>query len=1447
MKKIYIIATVLVFSSLLFSQSSTLTEIDSLIPQWKTAGYFDYTTGERVPIPIILNDQIINITNHNFSQFSQTYPNDGLDDLEAIQLAINHVTTFEELWAIYLPEGEYNFSNTIEMKSNVVLMGEGSELTLLNFDMTDTGDIEPYRTNLISFIGTETDSISNSGVEDLKLHRSDYFPLTQPLIDMAEYQIPHLIPPNLTMTVFEFYNMSDIETDEGNNIYYRYSNNCWVIGVESYKPFKQHVVVHQSKHIEIRGSYFHDAYLFGNGSYGYGVEFIHGSEYNLAENNIFRHLRHSMIIYGHNPRYNVYGYNYSREVYKTNFPSINESFIGDMVCHGRHNETPGPTKNLFEGNIGRWIWVDGFHEQNGLHNTFIRNRASRYGIWIAKHYGMHWYPPILQYLNWEFLANQPEQILINNYFRSKRWFASQMGFGRHINTPFDPIEKNSRVKKLNLWGQYYTRWWSNSTRYDNCHDPGLWNTEISYYNESQPEFMSITWPFHPSNDDYNPAKWRWYFSDSKTYSRRFDNGYLETITWSEDQTIYSDYIVEKGECLIIENGVTITFDDDAKLIIKGSLFANGDSSFPIIFTKILSDTHWDGIQFGGDGEYYNNSILNHCIIEYGKKTNGGGIYAKNYNNLTIENCFIQDNEATNYGGGIYFDNCSPSIINNSIAGNYSGDKGGGIYLRINSNSEITNNVITGNTTDRFGGGIYMYDCNPTIKDNLIKYNHAGNADLRSIEEFGGGLYIVDSAPIIFNNFIVNNYADDDGGGLYIKDDSEPIIYGNIICNNEVGDEGGGLYITESIPLMVNNTISNNLSNNGLCGGVFADDSELFLTNSILWGNSPVNIALNGSSSSDQTYCCIEGGSPGGVGNINQDPLFESSTSGCGYYYYAEYADWSLSINSPCIDSGSNTVLIENQPEFDLLENNRILPIDGTIDMGACEAYVPGIYVESFELPFGNVEIGRTVKQYVQIDNIGIDPITIYDVSIDDNESNSFKISTLPETIEIGESVNLIVYFTAGALNIVQDAQIVIHSSDLFFEYLNIHVTGESKLASGYNWISFPKLEVDANGHQTVEEALEQLEPNAISIFQTEDLNAFYNTNIDEWDPSNFWVNRTLGYKLRMTDNEPTYNFVESGELIPSSATWILIAEMNGEPYNNFIGYWLTESQDMDEAFGENWDKIETIRSEFWYYAEDPSSIPNPEEGGMIPSTKIHPLHYGHSYIVQVNENISPFQWHDPDEIPVHIKNEKPEEFTYEETAEYSVIDVMNIEEGIVEIGVFEDNNCIGAVVVDEPSEQILIYPSIRGNGEITFELFYTGRSIPVSISEYFVYDENQNQYVNNKLYSNNQFYSIVILSQEENEIIPKHIILHQNYPNPFNPETTISFSIPDESRIDLIVYNIKGQQVKILVNNDLGRGNHSVVWNGINESGKSVSSGVYFYKLNVNGKTEAIKKCLMLK
>ncbi len=84
------------------------------------------------------------------------------------------------------------------------------------------------------------------------------------------------------------------------------------------------------------------------------------------------------------------------------------------------------------------------------------------------------------------------------------------------------------------------------------------------------------------------------------------------------------------------------------------------------------------------------------------------------------------------------------------------------------------------------------------------------------------------------------------------------------------------------------------------------------------------------------------------------------------------------------------------------------------------------------------------------------------------------------------------------------------------------------------------------------------------------------------------------------------------------------------------------------------------------------------------------------------------------------------------------------------------------------------------------------------------------------------------------------------YPNPFNPETTISFNNPQNGRISLSIYNIKGQLVKTLLDEEIAVGTHSIVWNGTNEKGNSVTSGIYFTKITTTS-SSLTKKMILLK
>ena len=94
--------------------------------------------------------------------------------------------------------------------------------------------------------------------------------------------------------------------------------------------------------------------------------------------------------------------------------------------------------------------------------------------------------------------------------------------------------------------------------------------------------------------------------------------------------------------------------------------------------------------------------------------------------------------------------------------------------------------------------------------------------------------------------------------------------------------------------------------------------------------------------------------------------------------------------------------------------------------------------------------------------------------------------------------------------------------------------------------------------------------------------------------------------------------------------------------------------------------------------------------------------------------------------------------------------------------------------------------------------------------------------------------------------LPEHFSLAQNYPNPFNPTTEIAFTLPQPMEVELVVYNVWGQQVKRLLQGKLARGSYTVIWNGTNDAKQPVASGVYLYRLQA-GKYSAVHKMILLR
>ncbi len=104
------------------------------------------------------------------------------------------------------------------------------------------------------------------------------------------------------------------------------------------------------------------------------------------------------------------------------------------------------------------------------------------------------------------------------------------------------------------------------------------------------------------------------------------------------------------------------------------------------------------------------------------------------------------------------------------------------------------------------------------------------------------------------------------------------------------------------------------------------------------------------------------------------------------------------------------------------------------------------------------------------------------------------------------------------------------------------------------------------------------------------------------------------------------------------------------------------------------------------------------------------------------------------------------------------------------------------------------------------------------------------------------------VENESNETVPGPPTLRlSNYPNPFNPSTTIRFNLPMKSNIDLKIYNLKGQLVKSIYKSNLTSGNHTITWNGDNDKGNKLSSGIYLYKLKTDSGLSQTRRMLLIK
>ncbi len=333
--------------------------------------------------------------------------------------------------------------------------------------------------------------------------------------------------------------------------------------------------------------------------------------------------------------------------------------------------------------------------------------------------------------------------------------------------------------------------------------------------------------------------------------------------------------VPAGDSLIIQPGVQILFQGNYRFRVNGYLRAVGSESDSIWFMPDSGVSAWGGLRFTDASP---GSELAYCHFSHGHATgdwpdNSGGGVSLWSTDVTIRHSVFLHNSADHHGGGLFCWNANPLVED----------------CRFSDNSAVYD-----------GGAIYLYFSGGTFNRCEISYNNTGYH----------------------------------GAALCCESAYTPRFFRCLMHHNQAGTQAGGVQANLSELILTNCTVASN-GTAGWGGGIYLSYTNLYLTNSIVWGNTgygnEIYLDIMGQAS---VYYSDVPGNFGGTGNLNSNPMFTQPAAG----------DFRLSAGSPCIDSGT-AFLVNNGDTLVALDSTQYS--GSAPDMGALE------YEDPSELPHGN--------------------------------------------------------------------------------------------------------------------------------------------------------------------------------------------------------------------------------------------------------------------------------------------------------------------------------------------------------------------------------------------------------------------------------------------------------------------------------------------------------------
>ncbi len=352
----------------------------------------------------------------------------------------------------------------------------------------------------------------------------------------------------------------------------------------------------------------------------------------------------------------------------------------------------------------------------------------------------------------------------------------------------------------------------------------------------------------------------------------------------------------------------------------------------------------------------------------------------------------------------------------------------------------------------------------------------------------------------------------------------------------------------------------------------------------------------------------------------------------------------------------------------------------------------------------------------------------------------------------------------------------------------------------------------------------------------------YNIIDQTWNNYDYQVTAPKGFILSFDPNNPIENLIVSGfRADPHTVPVELWVTDGGSYFSNWVGYFVPYTQNVVTSLsnlipngqGHTYlDYIYSMKTQTWSTSRRERILGSP----WIVDPSRFTFSEGTMVMLELIDHAPSemfwFCWGTP--VDAYIRT-APTQFSYTEKIDYIPLYVeLDPENMPEEIGVFADGECIGAVVVDNEVMDINLYPeSAKGNDEIELSFYYGTKGKAVK-QDYQIYDPNSYRFVPGslKLSEIKDYGYISLKGNSDSESVTSIVKLNQNYPNPFNPSTQISFYLAQDLPVKLDIFNVKGQKVKTLCSSELKKGTYSYIWNGDDQLGKAVASGLYFYRLS---------------